>query len=407
MKRTYLFCLLILAAIALALSSLPAAQARGCAKNHRRASCRHRTRHCPRHRRRARRRQAHRHAKNRRNTCVRAHAASRKRGLGGGSGSGLQLFAPNSVWNAPLSANAKLDPSSGVRMAALDSEIGNEVNQGIGPWITATSYSTPFYVVSATQPRVPVKLDGDDGWGDDLQHALDEGVPIPPNAHPADGTDGHLTVYQPSSDSLWEFWRASKQSDGWHARWGGAMRNVSHNPGYYTNDAWPGLSPWQGFNWGSTASSLPVIAGTIRLSDLRAGRIDHALAVALPNTCSGRWSWPAQRSDGSSSDPNCIPEGAHIRLDPSLNLRQMGLPKITLELAQAAQRYGMIVRDVTGHAFQFYGEDPTPQGGDPYDGPNGFFGGLPPWKFLPQFPWAHMQLVKMSWCSQAPCQQSP
>jgi hypothetical protein len=321
----------------------------------------------------------------------------------GASDSALGLFAPTSVWNAPLSSNAPLDPTSGARIAALTEHIQNEVQAGTGPWMATSSYSTPLYVVSASQPQVPVTLDGAAGWGDSLQAALNQGVPIPSNAHPASGTDGQMTVYQPATDTLWEFWRASHRSDGWHASWGGAMRNVSQSPGYYTDHVWAGLSSSQGYNWGSTASSLPVVAGVIRMDELRLGQIHHALAVAVPDACSGRFAWPAQRTDGGSADASCIPEGAHLRLDPSLNLAALNLPPITLELAQAAQRYGLIVRDVTHNAFQFYAEDPTPTGTDPYYSANGLFDGLPPWKFLPQFPWSHLQLLKMLLCTSAPC----
>ena len=32
-------------------------------------------------------------------------------------------------------------------------------------------------------------------------------VPLPANALPAAGTDEEMTVYQPSSDTLWEMWQ--------------------------------------------------------------------------------------------------------------------------------------------------------------------------------------------------------
>jgi hypothetical protein len=312
------------------------------------------------------------------------------------------LFAATSVWNAPLEASAPLDPTSSSRMAAFSVEIASEVSRGIGPWISETSYSTPLYRVPAGQPRARLKLDTG-LWGASLQRVLDQGVPIPKGARPAKGTDGHLTVWQPATDTLWEFWKAVKRPDGWHASWGGAMRRVSRRPGYYTDAAWSGLPPSHGWNWGSTATSLPVVAGTILIDELRRGRIDHALALDIPNACARVFSWPAQRTDGSDASQNCLPEGAHLRLDPDLDLSALALPRITRILARAAQRYGMIVRDRTNHAVGFYAEDPTPTGSDPYAGANGFYGGLRPWQFLPQFPWGRLQLLKMTPCARAPC----
>jgi hypothetical protein len=313
-----------------------------------------------------------------------------------------RLFAANSVWNAPLEASASLDPTSSRRMAAFRAEVASEVSHATGPWISETSYSTPVYTVSAHQPRVGVKLDTGP-WGAALQTVLSQGVPIPGNARPAKGTDGHLTIWQPSTDTLWEFWKAVKRPDGWHASWGGAMRNVSLSPGYYTDQSWAGLARSQGWHWGSTATSLPVVAGTVRIDELRRGRIDHALALDIPNACTRRFSWPAQRTDGSDTSRDCLPEGAHLRLDPDLDLSKRNLPRITRILAGAAQRYGLIVRDRTNHAVGFFAEDPTPTGSDPYTGPNGFYGGLRPWQFLPQFPWADLQLLKMTLCERAPC----
>jgi hypothetical protein len=316
-----------------------------------------------------------------------------------------RLFAPDSVWNAPLSDHAPLDPSSVARTVALLAEARAEVANGTGPWISETSYSTPIYTVPRRQRRVPVTIDAGT-WASSLKGALAEGVPIPPNARPAVGTDRHLTIYQPSTDTLWEFWHAIKLRDGWHASWGGAMRNVSKSPGYYTSSSWPGLKGDEGWNWGSTATSLPVAAGTIRIAELRRGSIDHALAVDLPNACAKVFAWPAQRTDGTATGRDCIPEGAQLRIDPALDLSRLNLPPITLMLARAAQRYGMIVRDKTLHAIGFFAEDPAPTGTNPFVGPTGLYGGLRPWNFLPRFPWGHLQLLKMKTCSAAPCVKS-
>jgi len=321
---------------------------------------------------------------------------------GSASSAAPRLFAADSVWNAPLTSTAPLDSRSPTLTGALYREIQREHKTGIGPWITETSYSTPLYTVPADQRKVRVVLDTG-SWGATLQTALDHGVPIPAGAKPAAGSDGHMTVYQPASDTLWEFWKAVKKPDGWHASWGGVMTKVSQSPGHYTNGSWPGLASTDGWHWGATATSLPVIAGTILIEELRRGRIDHALALDIPDACAGTFTWPAQRTDGGLTTADCLPEGAHLRIDPTLDLSTLNLPPITRILAEAAQRYGMIVRDRTLHATGFYAEDPTPTGTDPYVGPTGFYGGLRPWNFLPQFPWGKLQLLRMTPCTKAPC----
>ena len=68
---------------------------------------------------------------------------------------------------------------------------------------------------------------------------------------------------------------------------------------------------------------------------------------------------------------------------------------MTRMIAKAAQRYGMIVRDQTGHAISLFAENPTQYGTDPYSGPGGFFGGLYPNPVLQAFPWDRLQLLRM------------
>jgi hypothetical protein len=299
------------------------------------------------------------------------------------------LFAPDSVWNAPLAHDAAIDPASDVLVKRLRDLVAQNIADGVGPWI-ATATTSPLYVVPAGQPSVRVKLDTG-SWGATLQKAF-EAVPIPDDAVPADGPDAHMTIWQPSKDRLWEFYRANHASDGWHAEWGGAISRVSRFPGYFTRDAWPGLSKtW----WGATATSLPVIAGTMKIDELKAGVIPHALAINVPMARSKVYSWPAQRSDGASTDPDAIPEGARFRLDPKLDISKLNLAPIARMMAEAVQRHGMIVRDQTSTGLAFFAENPTQYGTNPYNGEHGLFGGRRPGALLRSFPWQHLQVVKM------------
>ena len=164
---------------------------------------------------------------------------------------------------------------------------------------------------------------------------------MPADAQPAGGTDKHLVVWQPSTDRLWEFWQLEDTSEGWQARWGGAMQNASSASGVYGPEAWPGA----GTGWGASASSLSIAGGLITLEDLEKGVINHALAIGIPNVRGGVYASPAQRTDGTSTSSLSLPEGARLRLDPSLDLAALHLPRLTLMIAEAAQRYGIVVRD--------------------------------------------------------------
>jgi hypothetical protein len=310
-----------------------------------------------------------------------------------------RFFSPTSFWNARLPDDAAVDPDSPRLVKQFVAEIDRQKTQRIGPWIETTRYSTPVYVVGRRQAEVPVELDTGP-WGKSLEAAFASGVPIPKRARPAAGTDGHMTVYQPSTDRLWEFWRAVKKPDGWHASWGGAMTDVSSNPGYYTDAAWPGA----GHNWGSTGTSLPVVGGTMLIRELRSGRIEHALAIAVPDVRRDMFAWPAQRADGAGG-AHLLPEGARLRLDPTLDLATLGLSPPARAIAEAAQRYGLVIRDRTNHATGFYAEDPAPTAGDPYNEPGGVFQGRSPGEILEGFPWDRLQVLQMHLCRRAPCER--
>jgi hypothetical protein len=304
-------------------------------------------------------------------------------------GAGLAgFFSPTSPWNAALTTTATLDPHSAAIVNSLNSVVAHERRAHSGPWINTRSYSVPLYTVPANQPTVPVSL---------AHHAPDAALsaawsaaPLPAGAHPSAGTDGVLAVWQPSTDRLWEFWKLAHEAHGWQARWGGAMRNVSSSSGVYGPGSWPGAKTY----WGVAASSLSLLGGLIMFADLKKDEIGHALSMAVPNVRAGIYASPARRTDGKSSDPLSLPEGAHLRLNPQLNVAALHLPKLTSMLARAAQRYGIIITDRAANVT-FYAQDPAPTGGNPYAGPTGYFEAKYPNELLASFPWSQLQLLKM------------
>jgi hypothetical protein len=298
----------------------------------------------------------------------------------------FRFFSPRSFWNKELPANAPLDPHSTASVAWLTRLASESVR---GPNINTVDYSVPIYTVPVGQPTVRVQLLSKLRQST-LQSAW-EAVPLPPDAHPASGTDGHLVVWQPSTDRLWEFWRLVHGTEGWYATWGGAMRGVSSNPGVYGPEAWPGAES----AWGGDASSLSLPGGLVTLEDLKEGVINHALALAIPDVRAGVFAAPAKRDDGISTNPVSLPEGAHLRLDPNLNLAALHLSRLTLMIAEAAQRYGIFIRSRGNTIINFYAQDPTPAGGNPYVGPSGYFEGKSSVQVLAGFPWSHLQLLKM------------
>ncbi len=304
----------------------------------------------------------------------------------------FRFFSPTSFWNEQVPAGTALAPTSAAVVKAFNEEIAAREGAGKEPTINTVAYSVPIYTVPADQPTAKVTLIG-------TSHALQsawDAVPLPPNAKPAAGTDEHLVVWQPSTERLWEFWRLVHGTEGWHASWGGAMQDVSSNPGVYGAEAWSGATPC----WGASATSLSIAGGLMTLEDFKLGQINHALALAIPHPRAGVYTSPANRTDGRSTDTLSIPEGAHLRLDPNLNLASLHLPPVTLRIAEAAQRYGMFVRDTAGD-IALYAQDPIPTGTEPYTGPKGYFEGKSAAQVLASFPWSHLQLLQMQLHSSA------
>lgn len=311
---------------------------------------------------------------------------------------GAQIFAPSSYRNTPLSDSAPVDPLSSSYVLDLTQKVRLD-----GAFVNTTSYSTPVYTVPSTQPTQPVIVDNPahnpcipgETYGNPCLVEQWQAVPLPANPVPSAGTDGDLVVYQPSTDTMWEFWRfrVDPLSGQAHAVYGGRIQNFSSNPGYYT--ATPGTQ------FGVAATSIPLLAGLQQISELQAGAIDHVVSAALLAPQRG-FRWPAQRGSGINPVVTAAKEGTCFRLPATLNLAGYNLSHYGLILATAIQRYGMVITDATATTgLDFYAEGPH-DGTDPYGGPNGIFTGLDPSAgaggVLRNFPWSKLQALAPGTC---------
>jgi hypothetical protein len=87
--------------------------------------------------------------------------------------------------------------------------------------------------------------------------------------------------------------------------------------------------------------------------------------------------------------------GSALPPDATLDLSKLNLPPMTRMMAEAAQRYGMIVRDQTNWAVAVFAEDPSPTGTRPFGGPTGFYGRRLPSDLMKAFRWDRLQLLEM------------
>lgn len=294
-------------------------------------------------------------------------------------------FAPDNVFSTDVST-ATVDPASKAMVANLVSQITPHYG-GIAA-LNTREYNPVLYVVDEQTPRVTVRFDDcqDKGYTppglfDGAKQFVD--VPVPPDAQVAKGTDSTITLWSPSTDQLWEFWIMKRDDSGtWSACWGGRIDKVSANRGYFP-------SPY-----GVSASGLVTVGSMITLEEARTRRIDHAMALALIAPARwDRWRYPAQRSDGTDPAPDAIPQGARLRLDPTLDVSALGLTPLGEAIARAAQKYGFIVVD-TAASVAVMAESGLPDkartGTDPW---GQILGETPTYEQLKGFPWSRLQVM--------------
>lgn len=225
-------------------------------------------------------------------------------------------FASNSPWRVLISADPEIDPGSAAMIAAISSPPALHAN--------LVEFAIPIYTVDADTPTHRVSCTAE--WG--ICPFAGWPVPIPDGASPHTGSDGAMVTVDESAGTSFEFWRAAADDGRWSVSWGAV--NSARGSG------------WGGESTGSGASRL---AGVIRLSEIEAGVIPHALALQSSSACES-FRPPALKSDGRSPSSDCIPQGARLQLDPDLNLAELDLSPGERAVATAMQQYGGYLMDV-------------------------------------------------------------
>ncbi len=245
-----------------------------------------------------------------------------------------RIFSESSPFNIKIPENVAIDSFSESYVNAITDSFTDMLVVALGNWsvpIFFADSSTTSYDVNITDPN----------WG-----FIMDGVPIPDNAAPDPEEDGHMCIIDNSSGIEYDFWQAEKQGNTWSASWG---NNISiYSTGTY---------PWGA---GARASGFALTAGLILPKEFEQGIIDHALVFSLDPSLvkQGGPILPATDSDGYSSDPFALPEGARLQLDPSINLDYRNLTSSEKIIAKVLQEYGMILGDIGGGSPEIYAANP-------------------------------------------------
>jgi hypothetical protein len=322
---------------------------------------------------------------------------------------GFVPFAPDSTWNLPLRDDAPIAANSAGYVSYLTQSVHTA-----GAWVNTTNCGMPEYWADPNTPTVSVSLNHPSYEDPALIRAW-SAVPMPADAQPASCGDQNFAVLQQQPNGAikeWEFWKASKSASGaWTAEWGGAISNVRTDRGIASPLEWtdPSVPTYSArsstYGWNVTASGISMLAGVITNADLASGHINHALAMAIPAAASGKWLWPAQRTDGYSTNANALPEGAHLRLNPSLDIASLHLTPLVAMIAEAAQKYGIVVRDQTSSSNVFYAEQPL---SGQTSQVSALLAGQSMSNALAAFPWNQLEVLAAPTCtSSSGCSATP
>jgi hypothetical protein len=193
-----------------------------------------------------------------------------------------------------------------------------------GDWST-NHYGIPWQTVPGGQPQVPMMFhyasESDPGPYPFPSNALVEG-----GAN--SGGDMHVLVVDTGTCTLFETWSSQYVGPGWSCGSGAKydLRSNSLRP-----DGWTSAD----------AAGLPILPGLVKVSEVQAGVIAHALRFTMSSTQQA-YIHPATHAAGMA-DPSLPPMGLRLRLKASFDLAPFSGPaKVVLT---AMQQYGLILAD--------------------------------------------------------------
>jgi hypothetical protein len=252
---------------------------------------------------------------------------------------GCRIYPPDNPWNADVS-RAPLHARSAEFIAAMNPT--RAMHADWGDWST-NHYGIPW---AAGMAAAPVALQWTTSWGpresDPMPCPGGGGMfcyPIPTGSRieggpmAATGADRHVlfldTAGAPNNCTLYELYNAQNFTAApWRAANGAIFRLGSN-----------ALRPDQ---WTSAdAAGLPILPGLVRVDEVLAGEIRHAIRFTMARTARG-FIHPATHAAGTNGT-NLPPMGLRLRLRASFTAT--GASPAAQAVLRAMQRYGIILAD--------------------------------------------------------------
>ena len=270
------------------------------------------------------------------------------------------FFRADSPWNVDIKPGATWHGAS----HPVTAEIRKTSISGGGTVyaVNAQNYAINVFYASPGGPTQTIRVRDIYGPGGVPRYDFHVTVPWPSGTHPAQGTDGHLSIHDPDGVTCHEFWylrlvggtyeaatysRTRKDGTGWRLfpdQESGMIAPHSRNPAEATAGS-----------GACRAVSVGLLGGLITKEDVDAGVINHALALALPRAMIKRGPRvpPADaissNYDGDSSSVGPIAYSMRFALPPSVNIGSLGMSDEWEMVADAFQRKGGYPVDVGGN----------------------------------------------------------
>ena len=237
---------------------------------------------------------------------------------------GCGIFPPDNAWNTRIDDTQKfpVHPQWSAYMGTMN--LTKHLHPDWGDWST-NHYGIPWQVVPASQAKVPMTFQYAD--------QSDPGpYPFPMDAKveggAGSGGDMHVLVIQQGVCTLYETWSSTYMGPGWSCG-SGAVFPLGTN--MLRPDGWTSAD----------AAGLPVLPGLVKVSEVMAGSILHALRFTMASTQQA-YIHPATHAAGKA-DATLPPMGLRLRLKASFNVSSFSGP--TKVILVAMQQYGLILAD--------------------------------------------------------------
>lgn len=249
-------------------------------------------------------------------------------------------FSDDSPWNQKIPEKPEIDSNSKELIDDFASR---------GPlYINMSAWSIPVYFVNSdTTPKYNVQDSRKGVYGKGF--TFPRQIPIPSHAVPSppEGGDNHLCIIDKAKNLEWGMWWARKNENN---EWSTGLGAVTDLTG--TGVAEPWFAVEREFDsHRARASGFPLIAGLIRVEEIKAGKIEHALVFAYDH-CRSEFFIPpastAQATIQNIKNSSGIPMGGRIQLDPEYDIENSDLSESGKIIAKALQEYGAYCGDFAG-----------------------------------------------------------